>query len=301
MPSKKRQLGLVLAGGGARGLAHIGALKVFEQNGIKFDFIAGSSMGALIGVFYAAGISPEEMEEAAITMSSRRHLLSLMDVDLPIHDPLRGMFTGKKVREFLSEHLGEVKDFNDLKIPAAVTAVDLVTAEEVVIDEGPLLDALLATTAVPGVFKPVKRGDMELVYGGILNNLPVDIPRKRGVDYVVAVDVAVKIYDPSTYQASKLPGIAYEVERMADIRTWMLVKRKMDAYPPDYLIHPTIPPSYNIFLGFREPEPIIEAGMKEAEESLAGLKKILARKKRGKRSRRRVVNRRRSAAKKRRK
>ena len=275
MNTQNQTLGLALAGGGARGFAHIGVLKVFEQHGIEVDYLCGSSMGGLVGALYAAGISPSEMEDIVLSMRSRRQLLRLIDLTLPTQHHLRGMFSGQKVRSFLANLLGDIHLFSDLRLPLAVTAVDLVTANEVVLEEGPLLEALMATSAVPGVFEPVERDGMELVDGGVLNNLPVDLARKQGADRVIAVDVAVKVFDPSTWRKSKLPGIAYEVERMTDIRTQMLVQRKLETDPPDVLIHPTIPPTYNVFLSFREPEPIIEAGMEEAEDAIPAILELL--------------------------
>ncbi|MBN1264596.1 MAG: patatin-like phospholipase family protein [Anaerolineales bacterium] len=261
-------LGLALAGGGARGFAHVGVLKVLEKHGIRVDYLCGSSMGGLVAALYAAGFSPAEIEKTVLSLRSRRQLLRLIDLSLPTHHPLRGMFAGQKVRSFFAELLGDIKTFSDLRFPLAVTAVDLVTAREVILNEGSLLDALMATTAVPGVFNPVEKNGMELVDGGVLNNLPVDLARGQGADRVIAVDVAVKIFDPSTWQKTKLPGIAYEVERMADIRTHMLVSQKLAAFPPDLLIHPSIPPTYNMFLSFRDPEPIIEAGIKATEDAI---------------------------------
>jgi len=272
---KRTTLGLSLAGGGARGLAHIGVLKVLERNGIPVDYLSGSSMGGLIAAFYAAGYTPAEMEEVAFSLASRRQLLKFMDLSLPITHPNRGMFAGHKVRAFLADLLGEHRLFSDLRIPLIVTAVDLVTAREVTLQDGLLLDALMATSAVPGVFQPVEIGAMELVDGGVLNNLPVDVARRQGADCVVAVDVAVRIFDPTTWKKSKLPGIAHEVERMADIRTHMLVQRKLEADPPDVLIHPGIAPVYNMFLSFLDPAPIIAAGMEAAEEALPQILSLL--------------------------
>ena len=114
------KIGLALSGGGARGLAHIGVLKVLEQEGIPIDCLAGTSMGGLIAAAYAAGLSPDFLEQEAVHMGSVRQLLTLAEPPLP----RRGLFEGQKVSEYLRGHLGE-RTFDDLRMPLALVAVDL--------------------------------------------------------------------------------------------------------------------------------------------------------------------------------
>ncbi|MBE9507712.1 MAG: patatin-like phospholipase family protein, partial [Chloroflexi bacterium] len=114
MTRSSRKVGLALSGGGARGLAHIGVLKILEQEGVPIHFLAGTSMGGVIAAGYAAGLSPDFMEQEALRMSSLRRLLALADPSLP----QRGFFEGRRVREYLVGHLGN-RTFDDLRLPLA--------------------------------------------------------------------------------------------------------------------------------------------------------------------------------------
>jgi len=179
-----RTVGLALSGGGARGLAHIGVLKVLEREGIPIDYLAGTSMGGVIAAGCAAGLSPEFMEQEALRMTSLRRLLALADPSLP----RRGLFEGQKVHEYFIGHLGD-RTFDDLRVPLTLVAVDLNTGREVFLSQGQVADAVRATVALPGIFRPVERDGQLLVDGGLLDNLPADAARHIGADVVIAVDV----------------------------------------------------------------------------------------------------------------
>ncbi|RLF31312.1 MAG: hypothetical protein DRN07_07465, partial [Thermoplasmata archaeon] len=156
-------MGLALSGGGARGLAHIGVLKVLEREDIPVDFLAGTSMGGIIAAAYAAGLSIEYIEKEALRMGRLRNLITLMDRSLP----RLGLFEGQKVQEYLAGHLGDIT-FDELKIPLALVAVDLETGEEVVLRKGRVVDAVRATISLPGVFAPYRLDGRLLVDGGVL-------------------------------------------------------------------------------------------------------------------------------------
>ncbi len=175
------KLGLALGGGAARGLAHIGVLRVLEQEGIQVDAIAGTSSGALIGGLYAAGVSVAQMEEVARDVDWR-DLARLVD---PVF-PGSGLIDGKKVAQFIKELL-PVDRFEDLKIPLAVTATDVETGEGIIIKQGNLLEALRAAIAFPGIFTPVRFRDRFLVDGGLCNPVPVDVARSLGADKVIGI------------------------------------------------------------------------------------------------------------------
>jgi NTE family protein len=179
-PPAPRTLGLALGGGGGKGAAHVGVLQVFEELQLPLDLIAGSSAGGAVAVFYAAGLSFDEIRELFRTMALWR---------IAVPDPTRTGLIGQKRREeILARALGD-RTFADLPVPCAVTAVDLVSGQVVVINEGSLVEAVLATTAVPGILPPVFRDDMVLADGGILNNLPVDVARGMGAQRVIAVEL----------------------------------------------------------------------------------------------------------------
>lgn len=161
------KVGLALGGGSARGLAHIGVLKVLEKGKIPIDMIAGTSAGALIGALYARGSSAGEIKKMVTGMS-------LIDrarmIDLAL--PKTGLITGERIKKILKELIGEA-DFSDLKIPFACVATDIVTGEEVVMNHGSVVEAVRASISIPAVFTLVKREGKFLVDGGLVNPVPV--------------------------------------------------------------------------------------------------------------------------------
>ena len=212
---ERLKVGLALSGGGARGSAHIGALKALEELGIKVDYIAGTSMGAIIGGMYASGYSPAQIEEILLEMDWEKALRDRPDrVDRTMRTkeleaqfliPYRlgfnggefqlplGLIEGQHLdqvfREILQPVVG-IHDFAELPIPFNAVATDLVTGEEVILSQGSLPDSLRASMSVPGVFSPVTIDDRLLVDGGMSNNLPVSVVRDMGADIVIAVDIS---------------------------------------------------------------------------------------------------------------
>lgn len=177
----QRGLGLVLGSGSARGLVHIGVLKVWEREQLPLDLIVGTSIGALIGGIYAAGMTALEMEEIALSIDTRR-LVSLADLRLP----RTAFFNGRRVESFVRELVGG-KTFADTVVPFACVAVDLVGRREVVLQEGDLAAAIRASISTPVIFAPVRREGLSLVDGAVLNPVPVDVARNMGANLVVAV------------------------------------------------------------------------------------------------------------------
>ena len=167
--NSKPKLGLALSGGGARGVAHIGVLRVFEEVGIQPDCLSGTSMGGVIAAGYAAGMSTYQLEEVVVEFAKFRTMMRLADPTLP----RSGLFQGKRLLEFMEEYL-EGKKFADLSVPLTLVAVDLNSGQEVHLRDGSVAGAVRATISVPGLLSPVERDGMQLVDGGLLNNLPVD-------------------------------------------------------------------------------------------------------------------------------
>jgi NTE family protein len=174
-------LGLALGCGSSRGLAHIGVLKVLDREGLQIDMIAGTSMGALIGGAYAVGMTPQELEDIALSVDIKR-LVSLADIAMPT----TALVNGRRIEEFIREVVGG-KTFADTRIPFACVAVDMISEREVVLREGDLASAIRASISTPVVFAPVERDGQLLVDGGVLNPVPVDVARSMGADVVVAV------------------------------------------------------------------------------------------------------------------
>jgi NTE family protein len=177
--------GLVLSGGAARGLAHIGVLDRLYRARIPVDLVIGTSAGAIFGALYAAGIEPAKMRRIVLAKLRWLHFVSLVDVTLP----KSGLIGGKKLIRILRELLGGDLDFQDLQKPFACVAVDIDSGEEVVMREGSVLEAIRASISIPGIFSPVRWNGHYLVDGGILNNLPVDVARNMGADFVIAINV----------------------------------------------------------------------------------------------------------------
>ncbi len=177
----RQRVGLALGGGAARGIAHVGVLQVLEEHRIPVDCIAGTSAGSIAGGFYAAGISPQRMEELVRD-------LKWLKIAAPTI-PKLGFLNFDKIMPWIQETLGGDITFADLRLPFAAVAADIVTGELVVINDGPLAAAMRASSSVPGIFTPLRYRERLLVDGGILNNLPVSIARRLGGDYIIAVDL----------------------------------------------------------------------------------------------------------------
>jgi len=175
-------VGLVLGGGGARAYAHLGILKVLEEEHIPVDLIAGTSMGAFLGALHVMGKSVEEI--LAISQEAWRRLNSPLSWTLP----RVAFIKGKRIDRLVHDIFGDIL-IEDLPLPFFCVAADLVSGQEVVLSSGKLYKAILATGALPAFFEPVNIKNMFLVDGGVVNNVPGDVLKKQGIDMVIAVDV----------------------------------------------------------------------------------------------------------------
>ena len=217
---ERPRIGLVLGGGGARGAAHIGVLKVLESQRIPIDVIAGTSMGAVVGGLYASGMSASELEKlagsldwaAALKDRSGREFLSFRrkqdDSEFPVDLELglrgtdlvlpQGVVQGQKLDLLLREltlHVSRISDFDQLPIPFRAVASDIEQGTRYVMQRGDLSTAIRASMSVPAVFAPVEVDGRLLVDGGITGNLPVDVMQQLGVDVIIAVDVEFPLFD----------------------------------------------------------------------------------------------------------
>ncbi len=174
----KFKLGLALSGGGARGLAHIGVFKAFEEEHIRFDYVTGTSVGSIFGALYAAGISVDSMMEQCAKVKQGDILNGIFKVNSDSQNIAN-------VANRLLNHCG----FADLKTPFSAVAVDIVSGDEIVLDSGDVATAVAASSAVPVIFKPMRIGERVLVDGGLLNNMPADVCRRMGAEVVIGVDL----------------------------------------------------------------------------------------------------------------
>lgn len=183
----KKKIALVLSGGGARGLAHIGAIETLESHGYGITSIAGCSMGALIGGMYAAGKLPEVKDW--VLALDRRKVLSLVDFSLS----LTHLVKGDRVMEALKEIVPDV-NIEDLPIPYTAVATDWNSGKEVVFDHGSLYDAIRASISIPLFLNPVRREDMLLVDGGLVNSLPLNRVVRHSGDLLFGINVSTHDY-----------------------------------------------------------------------------------------------------------
>ncbi|BAL81468.1 patatin-like phospholipase family protein [Caldisericum exile] len=269
------KLGLVLSGGGARGLAHIGVLKAFEENGIHPDIITGASMGGIIGALYSLGISANKLAE----MLSGLNFDELLEVRnffysqktnkilntviqqtafIPLFTKL-GFDSGRKIRKAFKE-ITHDKEFKDLKIPFACVAVDLITERLITLNSGKLYEAMYATGAIPPYLEPLEKEGMLLADGGILSNAPVDVAKEMGADKVIVVDVNPM----QTFRKKENFKNAFDIIlRVLD--TTLDALYIDDLAKADYLIQ--IPLNFDIF-EFEKKDEIVNIGYTIGRESI---------------------------------
>jgi len=275
---KRPKIGLALSGGGARGMAHIGVLKVLEEAKIPVDCIGGASMGGLIAAAYACGIPLPDIEEKAVQLSNPRHLIRLLDISTE----RRGLFEGNHIRDFLADMFLE-RLFETARIPLTITTVDIVESREVVLTSGLIFPAVLATITVPGLFKPHEMGPYRLVDGGVLNNLPVDRVRELGADIIIGVDVQLNPYREKPWQdlpekphfPVPLPDFFLDFYRSELIMIAELTRVHLEKCPPDLLLTPDLAPDIDMFLGFPRIPEAIAAGEQCAREALPDIQRLL--------------------------
>jgi NTE family protein len=298
------RIGLALGSGGARGAAHTGILKVLDREGIRPAVVAGSSIGSLIGAAYAAGKPTVDMEKEWLAVGVSKVLRGFMPTF-----PSAGLSSGHELRKLLHGLFGDIA-IEDLAIPFAAVACDIDTGEPVVLKTGSLVDAVLASTAIPGIFFPVRHGSRILVDGGMVDPVPVSVCRNLGADVVIAVDITARpvpttpsgrgvwnrigdhVHDGLSQQTwlpasltewleaafrerpeRPLPGLYSILNQSVSILLQEIVRQRLILDPPEVLIRPEL--SLTI-LGFRQAREGIEAGERAAEAALPQLRKVLA-------------------------
>lgn len=215
---ERLKVGLVLGGGGAKGAAEIGALKVIEEVGIPIDYIAGTSIGSIVGGLYAMGTSSHQLDS------------------LFVNQDWVGLFTNN-VRDFLFR-VTRQKHFDELEIPFRCVAADINNNEEVVMSQGLVCDAMRASMSIPGVFKPVIQDGRMLMDGGLLNNLPVDVVKAMGADVVIAIDLQQKQHKDREISLKSLFGIDGPLNWLVERPDWK--KYNANRRAADVYIHPML-------------------------------------------------------------
>jgi NTE family protein len=259
-PANRPRIGLVLSGGGARGAAHVGVLKVLEDLHVPIDAIAGTSMGAVVGGLYASGLSARAIETVLTSLDwedafrdrppradlnfrrkqEDQNFLVRLPVGLRGGDFLlpRGLIGGQKLTQNLRRltlPVATVTDFDHLPTPFRAVATDLETGKAIVLSTGDLTEAMRASMAAPGVFTPTERDGRLLVDGGIADNLPIDVARAMHVDVLIVVDVASPLQSREkliTAPAISNQALAILINRNADMQKASLTARDVVIEPP---------------------------------------------------------------------
>ncbi len=191
MTEPSRGIALALGGGVARGWAHIGVLRAIDEAGIDIKMIAGTSIGALVGGCYLAG-KLDELQEFALSLTPRR-MVGFLDISLGGS----GLISGGKLAKRMAEHLGETR-IENLPKPLVCVATEINTGHEIWLTKGPMIDAIRASYALPGIFEPVKIGKRLLVDGALVNPVPVPVCRAFEADAVVAVNLSSDVFGRGT-------------------------------------------------------------------------------------------------------
>ena len=282
------KVGLVLSGGGAKGFAHIGALKIIDSLGIKIDYIAGTSMGAIIGSLYATGYSGQQLEDLFNTVdfeelindefprktksfyereNSEQYAVTLPFENFKINLP-SGLSRGQNVYNLLYQLMlpvNDVRDFEELPIPFFCVATNIETGESLILDKGRLAEAVTASGALPSIFQPVVIGDKILIDGGVTNNFPIEELRSKGMDIIIGVDVQDDLRDRESLKTA--PEILIQI---SNFRTINAMKDKVPL--ADIYIKPDIA-NFSV-LSFNEGEDIIANGEVAARKNLEALNAI---------------------------
>ncbi len=248
---KKRRVALVLGGGGARGVAHIGAIEELESQGFEISAVAGTSMGALVGGIYASGHL--ELFREWLCELDKYKVFSLVDFALSTE----GLVKGDRVIKAIKELVPDVK-IEKMAVPFAAVAADLLTGREVVLERGGLYDAIRASISIPSVFKPVHRNGQVLIDGGTVNPLPLNRVRREEGDLLVAVDVSAPFGTDPALRAKASLNYYKVLIASSEIMQQRITRLMCRLHKPDILVEMPAD-SYGIFEFYRSKE-LIEAG-----------------------------------------
>jgi predicted acylesterase/phospholipase RssA/cellulose biosynthesis protein BcsQ len=296
----KVMIGLALGGGAALGMAHIGIIRVLEQEGIPIDVVVGSSMGALIGSLWSVGYTAEEIEKFAREFESKTEMLKLLDFIIPIG----GLMGDEGIRQWLKGKLGD-KTFHDCKIPLRIVIYDLFHRKEIVVSDGSLVEAVRKSIAIPGVINPVMEGKQMIIDGGVLNPLPTSVLADMDVKKIIAVNVLqspeevewsqtkedenlIRYFDlpfskhPFKYIGFRIgrvtskiftPNIADIIVRTLQATEFLIAE--LSAKQADVLIHPDLRGIY--WFELNKGSELIKRGEESAQKALPAIKALVNR------------------------
>ncbi|WP_035335041.1 patatin-like phospholipase family protein [Dokdonia sp. PRO95] len=287
------KVGLVLSGGGAKGFAHIGALKVIEEAGVRIDYIAGTSMGAIVGGLYASGYTATELDSIFTSVNfdniiqdnlprkaktsyeredAERYVISLPFDHLKLSLP-SSLSKGQNTYNLLAknlDHISNISDFSKLPIPFFCIATDVEKGEQVILDKGYLPEALGASGALPSLFSPVLINGKLLIDGGVTNNYPVEELRAKGMDIIIGVDVQDTLRGRSNLKTAS--EVLLQINNYRTAKAMEEKRKQTDIY-----IRPSID-AYSV-VSFNEGKIIMGTGNTKAREQYDVLKKVAMRQK----------------------
>ncbi|MBI5572994.1 MAG: patatin-like phospholipase family protein [Elusimicrobia bacterium] len=224
------KIALVLGGGGARGLTHIGVLKALEEKKIPIDIIVGTSIGALVGGLYASGMKIEDLEKMGQGIGWNK-ISNLSSVKLFTLITAESLLSTEKLEKYLKKYIGAQK-FDELKIPFACVACDIKTGERIVFKDGEAAFAMRVSATIPGVFNPVEYRHRLLVDGGIVDNLPVDIAKVMDADFIIAV------YPQADISNFEVKNVMTTLSQVINLQGGFLMAKQMKE--SDFLLIPNV-------------------------------------------------------------
>jgi NTE family protein len=258
------KLGLALSSGGARGLSHIGVIRVLQKHGVKIDYVAGTSVGAIVACYFALHGNVDGLFRYAKKLN-RRKILSLID----LNNPRISLIKGEKIRKELYGIFGD-KKFDDTIMPVKVGATALETGKQVILDKGPLLDAILISATFPGVFAPKEYKGQHLVDGGLSDATPVKLVKKMGADRVIAVD----LFNLETIKSSDF-GIKETMLRTYEVMACNLSKYKAAKYGKNIIVLKPKAGKRTETFSFFNANKYIKAGETEAHKNIKQIMRLI--------------------------
>ena len=252
---KPPRVGLVLGGGAARGFAHVGVIRVLEREKIPIDLIVGTSVGSLVGAIYADKKNSFELEWTAFSLEEKDLF------DYTFISPTQGFVRGERIEEFVLKKVS-ARELQQLKIPLTVVATDIQNGEPVLLQTGSVARAVRASSAIPGIFIPVRNQGKLLVDGGVLNNVPVDVARKMGADIVIAVNLG------GGRKAAQVNNVFDAIVQSLHLMSIEATEARLkDA---DVVIEPQV--SHIGLIDFSKKKELLALGIQAAEQALPRLR-----------------------------
>jgi len=257
--TKKPRVAVVLGGGAFLGMAHVGVLKVFEENNIPIDLIVGTSAGSFIGAMYASYPNSDTVKQIGLRIKSTEIF------NASLFNSMTGFVTGENLQQCLLDNV-RAKNIEDTKIPFVAVTTDLISGKTVALSSGPLAPSVNSSCAIPMIFEPVKMYGMTFVDGGVLNGVPVDIARSYNPDVIIAIDLmSVLSTNPEVKNFIDVLGrayqiAAYKVKQKIVLDADVLLEPKLDKFP---------------LLSDKFDEQVYQAGYTVAKENIEKIKKVI--------------------------